>query len=157
MKTFYPLMLVVTLCAGGQASASPLDDELGQGNLSKIQIQLDSVLAEAGKLQSLLTERQDEINYLKKTGAYQNFVVDRGSLRLQADKLALAASVKKLRFDRNIPQSCDWRFDSSFKVDVTQPLGAFEQFLEGLPLYPEYSTRDRSITIKPLRIIEDCL
>lgn len=136
---------------------TPLNDELGEKNLGKLQIQLETVLSEANKLQALLAERQDEINYLKKVGMYQHFIVQPGSLRLQSEKLALAAGVRTIRWSKDIPLTCDWRFDSSFTIDVSKPLGSFEQFLDGLPIYPEYSPRDKSIDIKPLRLIEDCL
>lgn len=157
-KKLTVIVLGVALSTSALANvATPLDDELGERSLDKIQVQLDSVLNEANKLQVLLAERRDQINYIKKTGAYQYFVVQPGSLRMQTEKLAAAAGIRKVRWNRDIPLTCDWRFDSTFKIDVASPLDAFEQFMTGLPLFPEYSPRDKSVEIKPLRLIEDCL
>lgn len=140
------------------AAKAPIgaDDTLGDEWVQNVLKQITNVEAENNKLKKLLLERQTAIAFIKREDQFKNFTVKPGSLRKQLPFLIKQAGFTTVRWSEDIPQSCDWQFDTSFKIDVTKPHRATLEFFKGLPVTPVHVKRDNSINIQPLSILPEC-
>lgn len=102
----------------------------------------------------LIYQRQEAINFIRRSGSQRYYTVRRGSLRLQMEALRVALGLQTIRWDKNIPMNCDWMFDASFNIDKRNQIKALESFFAGLPLLPQVHTKDNSATISPLEVIK---
>ncbi|PSV27661.1 hypothetical protein [Photobacterium sp. GB-72] len=140
------------------AAKAPIgaDDTLGDEWVQNVLKQINNVEAENNKLKKLLLERQTAIAFIKREDQFKYFSVKPGSLRKQLPALIRQAGFTTVRWSDDIPQSCDWQFDNSFKIDVTKPHRATLQYFKGLPITPVLVKRDNSINIEPLSVLPEC-
>ncbi|OBU31245.1 hypothetical protein [Photobacterium kishitanii] len=133
------------------------NDPLGDKWMQKVILQISKVDAENAKLKELLSERQRALSFIKRENDYRYYTVIRGSLRSQLPTLARQTGITTIRWSNDIPISCDWQFDSQFKIDAKNPEKAALEFFRGLPLTPIYIERDKSLNIEPLTVIPECI
>lgn len=149
-------LLVTSNMAVAAVPPKGADDLLGQQNLIQLREQVDLVARELSKLESLMGERQRVISYQKKENEYRYFNVMPGSFRKQLEDFKTRIGVQKVRWDPGVPTSCDWSFDTSFKIDVTDQKQAMKEFFSGLPLNPILFSRDNSLMVYPINYMEPC-
>lgn len=132
---------------------SYLDDDLLalQDEYSKHQARITDQIS---RLRAIISERQDAVSFIKRDGSQRYFVVRQGMLRSQLEDLRFALGLQTIRWAKNIPPQCDWKFDSSFNIDKKNPSKALEAFFSGLPLLPQVHERDHSATISALAVIK---
>ena len=128
----------------------------GQENLNEIAAQTQLAKQELIKLERLINQRQSAIDYQKKDKEYRYFVVTPGSFRKQLESFKTRIGVQKVRWDAGVPSNCDWSFDTTFKIDVTNQKQAMKEFFSGLPLNPILLKRDKSLMVYPISYLEAC-
>lgn len=106
------------------------------------------------RIKSIIQDRESALDFIRREGTQRYFTVRVGKLRPQLEELRFALGLQTIRFAKNIPLECDWRFDSSFQIDKSNPQKALEAFFYGLPLLPQVHERDRSATINALEVIK---
>lgn len=158
LKNWIVVAGLLTTSGAAIASNTPkgVSDVLGQENLNALIAQTALVKTELAKLDLLLVERQSVINYEKRDHEYRYFEVTPGSFRSQLERFKTRIHVQKVRWDPGVPTSCDWSFDTTFKIDVTNPEKAMKQFFSGLPLNPILLSRDKSLMVYPISYLESC-
>lgn len=142
--------------AVGAVPPKGASDVLGQENLNQLMAQAKLVSTELAKLEQLMSERQRVISYEKKENEFRYFIVTPGSFRSQLEKFKTRIGVQKVRWDPGVPSSCDWSFDTTFKIDVKDKENALKEFFSGLSLNPIFLSRDNSIMVYPLNYMEPC-
>lgn len=153
------MLCTSTVAIGAPGNTTPpkgASDLLGQENLQLLSQQVQVVRSELQKLESLMAERQAVINYQQKEREYRYFTVNPGSFRKQLEAFKIMVGVQKVRWDPGVPASCDWSFDTTFKIDVKDKKNALKEFFSGLPLNPIFLNRDNSIMVYPLSYMEQC-
>ncbi|GIU20953.1 hypothetical protein [Shewanella sp. MBTL60-007] len=179
MKRVVIGLALSSICLAAEArqveTLSPLvSDKLGEESIIEMRDQLERVRAqyaglaalikskeleiatEVGRFDELINKRSSEIDSIKRVNAYKYYTVQPNSFRLELGLFARRLGIQTIRWSSDIPECLDWRFDSTFQIDITNPNRAVNEFFDGLPLMPKRYTKDSSLNISATEVMHGC-
>ncbi|WP_298775084.1 hypothetical protein [uncultured Shewanella sp.] len=151
-----------------------IQDELGEKSLIDMRDQLNRIQAQYAELAKAINEREgiianevkrfeelieartQAINSIKREDSYRFYTVRPNSFRLELTLFAKRIGIKTIRWSSDIKECIDWRFDSTFQIDISNREDAINEFFDGLPLMAKLHLKDQSLNITATEIMNDC-